>query len=57
MKTQSMNNILKQKQLHTMFKHPFPLTIEQTCVSQAISQPQWHDAMSTELTSLMKLET
>ena len=37
-----------------MSKHPLSESIEPTCVSQALSQPQWRDAMSNELTALMK---
>ena len=54
MTTRSMNQIFKPKQIHTVSKHPFPQTIEPTSVSQAISQPHWREAMSTELTALMK---
>ncbi|RVW59427.1 hypothetical protein CK203_110177 [Vitis vinifera] len=54
MTTQSMNKIFKPKQLNSVSKHPLPKTIELTCVSQALSQPQWCDAMSSELTALMK---
>ena len=54
MTTRSMNNIFKPKQLHLVSKHPIPLAIEPTCVTQAVNHPQWRDAMSTELTALMK---
>ena len=54
MTTRSMNKIFKPKQLNYVSKHPLPETIEPTCVSQALSQPQWCDAMSSELTALMK---
>ena len=54
MTTRSMNQIFKPKQIHTVSKHPLPQTIEPTSVSQAISQPHWCEAMSTELTALMK---
>ena len=54
MTTRSMNQIFKPKQLNSVSKHPFPQTIEPTSVSQAISQPQRREAMSTELTALMK---
>ena len=54
MTTRSMNQIFKPKQIHTVSKHPLPQTIEPTSVSQAISQPHWHEAMSTELIALMK---
>lgn len=54
MTTRSMNQIFKPKQIHTVSKHPLPPTIEPTSVSQAISQPHWREAMSTEITALMK---
>ncbi|RVW68219.1 Retrovirus-related Pol polyprotein from transposon RE2 [Vitis vinifera] len=54
MTTRSMNNIFKPKQLHLVSKHPIPLAIEPTCVTQVVNHPQWRDAMSTELTALMK---
>ncbi|KAJ0090318.1 hypothetical protein Patl1_14878 [Pistacia atlantica] len=57
MTTRSMNKIFKPKQLNSVSKHPLPESIEPTCVSQALSQPQWRDAMSNELTALMKHST
>ena len=54
MVTRSMNNIFKPKQIHTVTKHPIPPTLEPTCVSQAVSNPQWREAMSSELTALMR---
>jgi len=54
MTTRSMNQIFKPKQLHTVTKHPLPHTLEPTCVSQAITQLHWREAMSNELTALMK---
>lgn len=54
MTTQSMNNIFKPKQMHIVSKHPLPPSLEPTCVSQAVSHPQWRDAMSSELTALMR---
>uniref|UniRef100_A0A2N9J3U8 CCHC-type domain-containing protein n=1 Tax=Fagus sylvatica TaxID=28930 RepID=A0A2N9J3U8_FAGSY len=54
MTTRSMNKIFKPKQVNSVSKHPLPQTIEPTSVSQAISQPQWREAMSIELTALMK---
>ena len=49
-----MNQIFKPKQLLPVSKYPLPPTIEPTNVSQAISQPHWREAMSNELTALMK---
>ena len=54
MVTRSMNIIFKPKQIHTVTKHPIPPTLEPTCVSQAVSNPQWREAMSSELTALMR---
>uniref|UniRef100_A0A2N9I0C7 Reverse transcriptase Ty1/copia-type domain-containing protein n=1 Tax=Fagus sylvatica TaxID=28930 RepID=A0A2N9I0C7_FAGSY len=54
MTTRSMNQIFKPKQLHTVSKYPLPQPIEPTSVSQAVSQPHWREAMSNELTALMK---
>ena len=54
MVTRSMNNIFKPKQIHIVTKHPIPPTLEPTCVSQAVSNPQWREAMSSELTALMR---
>ena len=52
-----MNQIFKPKQIHTVSKYPLPQTIEPTSVSQPISQPHWHEAMSNELAALMKHRT
>uniref|UniRef100_A0A6N2KT27 Reverse transcriptase domain-containing protein n=1 Tax=Salix viminalis TaxID=40686 RepID=A0A6N2KT27_SALVM len=54
MTTCSMNQIFRPKQVHTITKHPFPQTIEPTCVSQAITHLHWREAMSHELTTLMQ---
>jgi len=53
MTTRSMNNIFKPKQLNTVSKHSLPPSLEPTCVSQAVSHPEWRAAMSSELTALM----
>jgi len=53
MTTRSMNNIFKPKQLNTVSKHSLPPSLELTCVSQAVSHPEWRAAMSSELTALM----
>jgi len=57
MTTRSMNQLFRPKQIHTVSKHPIPQTIEPTCVSQAITQPHWREAMSNKLTALMKHRT
>lgn len=54
MTTISMNIIFKPKQVHTVSKHPFLLILEATSVSQAISHHHWREAISNELTTLMK---
>lgn len=53
MTTRSMNNIFKTKQLNFMTKNPLLETIKPTSVHQAISQPYWHEVMSSELIALM----
>jgi histone deacetylase 1/2 len=54
MTTRSMNKIFKPKQLNSATKHLMPYTIEPTCVSQVVSEPHWREAMSQELTALMR---
>jgi len=54
MTTRSMNRIFKPKQVHTVFKHPLPPILEPTSVNQVISHHRWREAMSIELTALMK---
>ena len=54
MTTRSMNQVFKPKQLHTVTKHPLPETIEPTYVSQVVSEPHQREAMSHELTTLMR---
>ena len=54
MTTRSMNNIFKPKQLHTVSKHYLPLPLEQTCVTQTVFHPEWREAMSSELTALIR---
>ena len=53
MVTRSQNNIFKPKQLNTITKHPPAVFIEPTCVSQALSEPHWLNAMSQEITTLI----
>jgi hypothetical protein len=52
-----MNNIFKPKQLNFMTKHHLCKTIKPTSVHQAISQPQWREAMSNELIILIQYST
>ena len=55
--TRSMHNIFKSKQINLVSKHPLPETIEPSTVTQALSNPQWCTAMSSELTALMRHDT
>jgi len=55
--TRSLNNIHKPKQFHVVTKHPLPHAIEPSCVSQALGDPRWRQAMSAELTALMRHNT
>ena len=54
MTTRSMNNIHKPKQLYLATKYPLPSPKEPTCVSQALQDPKWRNAMSEEFTALVK---
>ena len=53
MTTRSMNNIFVPKQLHNTTTHPLPDSTEPTCVSQALKNPFWRNAMSEEITTLL----
>jgi hypothetical protein len=55
--TRSMNQIYKPKQFHVVTKHPLPHAIEPSCVRQALCDPRWRQAMSEELTALMRHST
>ena len=55
--TRSLNNIYKPKQFHVITKHPLPYAIEPSCVSQALGDPRWRQAMSAKLTALMRHNT
>lgn len=48
-----MNQIYKPKYLYLVTKHPILQDLESTCLDQAITDPQWHNAISQELTPLM----
>jgi hypothetical protein len=52
-----MNNIYKPKSLFMVTKHPLPLSLEPTSVTQALTDPQWRAAMSFELTALIRHDT
>jgi hypothetical protein len=57
MVTRSMNNIYKPKSLFMVTKHPLPPSLEPISVTQALTDPQWRAAMSSELTALMRHDT
>jgi len=49
--TKSMNNIFKQKELNLVTKHLLPETVKPSSVTQVLSNPQWHKAISSKLTA------
>ncbi|GKV22301.1 hypothetical protein SLEP1_g32183 [Rubroshorea leprosula] len=51
--TWSLNNIFKPKQMHLATKHPLPVPVEPSCVSQAVCHPHWRRAMSEEFDALV----
>ncbi|GKU86988.1 hypothetical protein SLEP1_g1451 [Rubroshorea leprosula] len=57
MVTRSLNHIFKPKQMHLATKYPLPTTVEPSCVSQALSHPQWLRAMSDEFDALVRQGT
>lgn len=52
--TRSINQIYKPKQFHVVTKHHIPHAIEPSCVSQALYDPHWKQAMFEKLTALMR---
>jgi hypothetical protein len=52
-----MNNIFVPKQLHNTTTHPLLDSTEPTCVSQALKNPLWHNAMSEEIIALLNHAT
>ena len=38
-------------------KHPLPQSLKPTCVTQVLSMPNWREALSDELTTLMRHDT
>jgi len=57
MTTRSMNNIFVPKQLHTTTTHPLHESVEPTCISQALKNPLWRNAMSKEIIALFNHAT
>ncbi|GKV19984.1 hypothetical protein SLEP1_g30170 [Rubroshorea leprosula] len=57
MTTHSQNNIFKPRTLFLATKHPLDSSIEPTCVSQALKNPQWRQAMSDEFNALVRQGT
>ena len=55
--TRSMNDIYKPKKLFLVTKHPLPSSLEPPSVTEALTDSRWHDAMSSELTTLMHHNT
>jgi hypothetical protein len=53
MVTRAQNNIFCPKQLSVTTKHPLPLALEPTCVSQALKDPRWRQAMADEFAALV----
>ncbi|GFY82736.1 hypothetical protein Acr_02g0009760 [Actinidia rufa] len=52
--TRAKNNIFKPRQLNVTTKHPLPVTLEPSCVSQALQHPKWRAAMSDEFNALAR---
>uniref|UniRef100_A0A2N9F5Y1 CCHC-type domain-containing protein n=1 Tax=Fagus sylvatica TaxID=28930 RepID=A0A2N9F5Y1_FAGSY len=57
MTTRSMNNIYKPKKSFVVTKYPLPPSLEPTSVTEALTDSRWRDAMSSELTALMRHNT
>jgi hypothetical protein len=57
MTTRSMNNIYKPKTSFVVTKYPLPPSLEPTSVTEALTDSRWRDAMSSELTALMRHNT
>lgn len=57
MTTRSMNHIYKPKKSFLVTKHPIPPSLEPTSLTEELSDSRWHDAMSSELTTLIKHDT
>lgn len=58
MTNKSKNNIFKPKCLYqTSITHPLPVSLEPTCISQAIKHIEWREVMSDEITTLFRNST
>ena len=57
MVTRAQNNIFCPKQLSVTTKHPLAPPLEPTYVSQALKDPQWCKAMTSEFTALVSHDT
>ncbi|GKV47491.1 hypothetical protein SLEP1_g54392 [Rubroshorea leprosula] len=57
MVTRAQNNIFKPKQLFHTTPTPATTSLEPTCVSQALKEPVWRQAMSEEFTALVRQGT
>ncbi|OMO84715.1 Reverse transcriptase, RNA-dependent DNA polymerase [Corchorus capsularis] len=54
MQTRAKNNIFKPKTVSIATKHLCSSSIEPTCVSQALKDEKWCDAMSEEINALLR---
>jgi hypothetical protein len=52
-----MNDIYKPKKSFLVTKHPIPSSLEPTTVTAALTDSRWREAMSSELTALMRHNT
>ncbi|GKV51222.1 hypothetical protein SLEP1_g57891 [Rubroshorea leprosula] len=57
MVTRSQNNIFKPRTLFHATKSPLSLPVEPTCVTQALKDPNWRQAMSEEFSALVRQGT
>ena len=57
MTTRSMNDIYKPKNSFLVTKHPLPSSLEPSSVTAALVDSRWREAMSSELTALMRHNT
>jgi len=57
MTTRSINDIYKPKKSFLVTKHPLPSSLETSSVAAALTDSRWREAMSSELTALMRHNT